>query len=168
MDNPSRMIQEFCASKLETERDLLQDVRRTARQSFATSDGSDDDAGGESSANSGDSLKMETRALPIMFLGKGFTSLHHKLDALLHAFRLELGGEQQMLAYNKHVISCCSDQGVECGIAVASMINLKSFVEETAGALDIAFAFDIPKSLAVSDKKANTWLVYLIYTKKHK
>lgn len=90
-----------------------------------------------------------------MVVGKGFTSLHHKLDALLHAFWLELGGEQQMLAYNKRVISCCSDQGVEFGIAVSPMINLKSLVAETAAALDITF--DIPKSHAVSDKKAQTF-----------
>ena len=151
------MIQEFCASKLETEQDFLQDIRRTARQSFAISDDSDDDAGGEPSANSVNSLKIETRALPIMVLGKGFASLHHKLDALLHAFRLELGGEQQMLAYNKRVISCCSDQGVEFGIAVSPMINLKSLVAETAAALDITF--DIPKSIAISDKKADNWLI---------
>ena len=136
---------------METERDFLQDIRRT-RSPDDSDDDDDDDAGGESFANSGASLKLETRALPIMVLGKGFTSLHHKLDALLHAFRLELGGEQQMLAYNKRVISCCSDQGVEFGIAVSPMINLKSLLAETATALDIAF--DIPKSLAVSDKKA--------------
>lgn len=145
------LIQEFCADMLDAKRSFLSEC-------LSESEIDSDDADAEYQRlrrsfglDSDRPLAMETRALPIMVLGKGFTSLHHKLDALLHAFRLELGGDEQIVAYNKRVISCCSDQGVEFGIATAPMIDLAALAKETESAINVSVASGF--GLAIHDFK---------------
>lgn len=80
------------------------------------------------------------RVLPPMTLGKGYTKVSHKLDALIFAFLLEIGNPNDLASYNSRVVSTCTDQGTEFYVAGAPAVDVEEMQRETAALLNIPFA----------------------------
>ena len=99
---------------------------------------SDSDVDAEYADAATESLDVVCRALPLQCLGKGFTSVDAKLDALLHSFLLEVGPDG-LECYNKQVICNVSDQGVEFKLATAPRIDVKELIQESEQALTSMF-----------------------------
>ena len=81
----------------------------------------------------------EVTVLPPVVLGLGFAKLRHKLAALLHQFRLELGNDLDVIqAYCRSVLSICTDQGTEAGIFSVPSIDIHKHLINEAKALSSA------------------------------
>lgn len=63
--------------------------------------------------SSGCEEHLRTRLLPVATLGRSHASLADKLSALLHAVKLETGGE--FLAYMQSIAGVTTDQGRQLG-----------------------------------------------------
>ena len=102
------------------------------------------DAEGQDSAVSEFKAKIkdeshEVTVLPPVVLGLGFAKLRHKLAALLHQFRLELGNDLDVIqAYCRSVLSICTDQGTEAGIFSVPSIDIHKHLINEAKALSSA------------------------------
>ena len=83
----------------------------------------------------------------------GHGKLRHKVGALLHQLRLEVGSSAQAVAcYCRSVIGLCSDHGVESGIADVPSLSFVDILESearAAGFTDVRAISDIilPRSL---------------------
>ena len=102
-------------------------------------DGTLDSCGRGSDVCLKDESHHETMIFPPVVLGLGFAKLRHKLSALLHQLRLELGNNLKVLrAYCGSVISICTDQGTEAGIFSVPGIDLHQHLINEANALSKA------------------------------
>ena len=85
------------------------------------------------------SLKSVRHDLNIMTpvaLGLGCSKYRHKLAALLHQLRLEVGGDSRRLQrYCYSVVSICTDQGVEASLAFAPNVDLVHHLKAESAAL---------------------------------
>ena len=133
------LIQEFTINLPSALEKYLDDLKRSA---VAEDDGSDD--GSDDGELFGQKRVLQPivweRVLPPMTLGKGFTKVSHKLDALLFAFLLEIGSPNDLASYNSRVVSTCTDQGTEFYVAGAPAVDVEEMQRETAALLNIPFA----------------------------
>lgn len=78
----------------------------------------------------------EVNIFPPIVLGVGYGKLRHKLAALLHQFRLEVGNSPRSLQqYCRNVISICSDQGTEAGLYSAPDLDFEVHLKNESLAL---------------------------------
>lgn len=131
------LIQEFCAAAEATHKRYVEDLKSFQDDIICPLVDEDEE---EPQLQKGLDLDLELhvsqRALPIVSLGKGFTRYVNKLDALLHAFHLELGSAEQLHKYNSRVISFCTDQGTEFQIATSPAVDVSEILQETAACLE--------------------------------
>lgn len=85
------------------------------------------------------SLRSEINVFPPIVLGSAFSKLRHKLGALLHQFRLEIGNSVPSLKkYCRCIVSICTDQGTEAGNFFAPEIDWHLQLEHEAAELSKA------------------------------
>lgn len=83
-----------------------------------------------------------TTFIPIV-LGLGCGKLRHKMAALIHQFKLEVGNCPNILRrYCSSIIGICSDQGVEASLHEAPALDLALHLKNEAEALGASLSLD--------------------------
>ena len=103
-------------------------------------------------------IHHEVNIFPPVVLGLGHAKLRHKLAALIHQFRLELGNDVALLKrYCASIVSVCSDQGTESGIFSVPAIDLAVHLRNEAAALSkdcgeaapVLYALQMPHAITL-------------------
>lgn len=98
----------------------------------------------------------DVNIFPPIVLGLGYSKLRHKMAALLHQFRLEVGNDMQLLKkYTRSVISVCSDQGTEAGLFAVPDVDIalhlrneaQALTQDCGDAAEVLFQLQIPDGI---------------------
>ncbi|CAE7249443.1 unnamed protein product [Symbiodinium microadriaticum] len=86
-----------------------------------------------------DPLRMDVRLLPLMSLGKGYTSYHNKLDCLAYVIMLETAytdRQEALQRYADRVVCNLSDQGTESKLVDAAAVDLTAICVDVSEVLE--------------------------------